>query len=318
MTNKLVQTEIKEITDNCTGIKVFFVDENNKVFDSDIENGTLDDYRKTFVENLKSNYVDNENFTSPKLSAADDRNHVLYQFDFRDDEKPFEFSLLDKVNNIPANESLPKYEVKVKGLNQLKGYIIRLKNLNGKVMSFYQYVHHSAMVTPKKGAFLTIHKTRVVKLDHDVLKLGHRFVVSKLGEKFFIGNVNALEKELAFDKVIHTRALSYCKNLKESELVENLEKFNKRLENETAFARKFVKIYKGSAVIEQGLPNDKVVEFAMSKDFYKNKLKLTENETQFDLNSIDRCNTFLKLLDDEFLKSELTNQDYIVKTKDRA
>lgn len=174
------------------------------------------------------------------------------------------------------------------------------------------------MVTPKKGAFLTVHDSRVVKLEHDVLRLGERFVVSLIDDIYLIANVKALEKELAFDKVIHARAIQYCTALSDSNLVENLDKFSLRIKNETAFARKFVKIYKNSAVIEQKLLSEDVIKFAMSKDFYKKGLKLSEDESQFDLNSITRCNNFLTLLDDDFLKSELTQQNYIAKAKDRA
>lgn len=319
MSNKKnIKDKIKEITDECTGIKVFFVDENNEVFDSDIDSSTLDDYRKSYVENLKTNYIENESFTTPMLSASDNRGNALYQFDFKKEERPIEFGFLNKVNSLKPNDKLDQYKVRINGLNKLRGYIIRLRSATGKVMSFYQYIHHSAMVTPKRGAFLTVHKTRVVKLDHDVLRLNEKFIVALIDDLYLIENVSALEKELAFDKVIHKRATQYFKNLDESNLVEDLDKFKKRIENETAFARKFVKIYRNSPVIEQNLSNEDVIKFAMSKDFYKSKLKLSEDEKQFDLNSIDRCNNFLTLLDDDFLKSELTQQNYIAKSKDRA
>lgn len=48
------------------------------------------------------------------------------------------------------------------------------------------------------------------------------------------------------------------------------------------------------------------------------KLKLTEDESQFDLGSINRCRHFFTLFDDEFVKSELTQQEYISKANDRA
>ncbi|EJG1085698.1 DUF4868 domain-containing protein [Vibrio parahaemolyticus] len=318
MNNATAKSAIKAITDTCTGIKIFFVDSNNNLFDSDVHNTVLDDFRDDFVANLRTKYVENENFTCPKLSLADDRSNALYHFDFDDDDKPLEFGFLDTVNALPANQNLDKYQVRSQGLSNLRGVVVRLKNQQGQVMSFFQHLHNLSLVTPGKGAFLTTHQTRVVKLEHDVLRLGHKFVMAKVGDAYLIENVNALEKELGFDKVIHSKAAQYCTVLENKALVNDLKKFNERLENETTFARKFVKIFKGSAVIEQSLTNEKIIEFAMSKPFYKEKLKLTESEDQFDLNSQQRCATFLRLLDDEFLKSELTGQDYIAKAKDRA
>lgn len=185
-------------------------------------------------------------------------------------------------------------------------------------MSFYQHMHNLSLITPEKGAFLTTHKTRVVKLDHDVLRLGYNFVFAIIEDTYLIENISVLEKDLGFDKVIHEKAIKYCKALIDTSLVEKIDKFQERVNNETLFARKFVKIFKNSAVIEQKLTNDQIISFAMNKPFYKDKLKLTENGNQFDLNSIQRCSAFLRLLDDEFLKSELTGQDYIARAKDRA
>ena len=312
------QKAIKDITDSCTGIKVFFVDSNNKLLDSDVHNEVLDSFRNGFVDNLRKKYSENEFFTCPKLSNADDRKNALYMFDFDDDEKPFEFGLLDQVNNLAANERLEKYQVKSLGLKKLRGIIIRLKNSQGKVMSFFQHLHNMSLVTPDKATFLTTHKTRVVKLEDDVLRLDHKFIMAKVNDSYLIENINNLEKILNFDKVIHSKAVQYCTSLQDKNLVKDLNKFNERLENQTSFARKFVKIFKGSAVVEQNLSNEDIIEFVMKKPFYKESLKLTESNDQFDLSSIQYCNTFLKLLDDEFLKSELTGQDYIARAKDRA
>ena len=317
MDTKKFKSAIKEITDTCTGIKLFFVDDdNNKLFDSDVQNDVLDDFRIEFVSYLKKQYSENDSFTVPKLSNADDRKHALYHFDF--EENPFEFKYLDTVNALPANKKIEQYQVKAKGFSSIKAIVVRLKNQDGKVMSFYQYLHNFSLVTHGKGSFLTTHKTRVVKLEHDVLRLGLKFVVAKIGSDYLVENISALEKELGFDKVIHAKAVQYCSSLRNRDLVEDLGKFEGRLDNETSFARKFVKIIKNSAVIEQNLTNEKIIEFAMNKPFYKERLKLSENEDKFDLNSLERCNHFLRLLDDEFLKSELTGQDYIARAKDRA
>ncbi|RZQ03712.1 DUF4868 domain-containing protein [Vibrio vulnificus] len=140
----------------------------------------------------------------------------------------------------------------------------------------------------------------------------------KVGDDYLIENVNVLEKEFGFDKIIHSKAVQYCTTIEDKAIVKDLTKFKVQMNNDTSFARKLVKVCKGSVVIEKEIANDTIIQFAMSKVYYKEKLKLTEDESQFDLGSINRCRHFLTLLDDEFVKSELTQQEYISKTKDRA
>ncbi|KAB1506944.1 DUF4868 domain-containing protein [Photobacterium damselae] len=318
MNTAQAKRKIKEITDCCTGIKLFFIDQSNTLFDSDIDCNDLDCFRNEFVSNLKSKYVENDDFSCPTLSNDDSRKNALFIYDFDLKDIPLEFKLLDQVNNLPANKNFPIYQAKAKGLSNLKGIIIRLKNINGKVMSFYQYLHHSALYSSKKNCYLTTHKTRVVKLTHDVLRLNNKFIVAKLDSEYFIESPKLLENELGFDEILKAKAQTYYKDLHHMNLADDLEKFNGRIQAEVSFAKKFVKVFKNSAVIEQGLSTQEIIDFAMSKEIYTQKLKLTEDGTQFNLQSIARCKHFLTLLDDVFLKSELTGQDYIVKTKDRA
>ncbi len=317
MTRDSIKVDMKKILDTCTGIKVFFIDDdNNELYDSDIESEGLDEFMVGFVNDLKDRFTDNEKLSILDLSNADDRKNALYYFDF--DQRIHEFNYLDQVNDMQANKIIGKYQVKNKGLSSIKAVVIRLKGNDGDVISFYQYIHRTALWTSGKGVFFTTHRTRVVKMTDDVLRLNNNFIFAKIGQSYLINNINAFEKELGFDKIIHAKAEQYCSSIESRGLVNNLEKFNKRLSNETHFARKFVKVFKNSAVIEQELSNEEIISFAMSKPFYENKLKLTEDGNQFDLNSIQRCSYFLQLLDDEFLKSELTGMNYIARAKDRA
>lgn len=317
MTRDDIKSDLKSILDTCSGIKVFFIDDdNNELYDSDIESDGLDEFMVSFVSDLKNKFTDNEKFSIPNLSNADERKHALYYFDF--DDQIHEFKYLDKVNEMQANKIIGKYQVRSKGLSSIKAVVIRLKGSDGKVISFYQYIHRTSLWTSGKGVFFTTHKTRVVKMTDDVLRLNNNFIFAKIGQNYLINNVRAFEKELGFDKIIHAKAAQYCTSIESRGLVENLEKFNKQINKEINFARKFVKVFKNSAVIEQNLSNEEIISFAMSKPFYEGKLKLTEDGSQFDLNSISRCSNFLQLLDDEFLKSELTGMNYIARAKDRA
>ncbi|PMN65656.1 anti-phage protein KwaB [Enterovibrio norvegicus] len=307
---------IKKIVDNCIGISVFFVDSGNNIYDSDVNNESLDDFRKEFVNGMKKKYTNNESFTCPPLSNYDDRKHTLYHFDF--DEMPYEFSLIDKVEALKANERLEVYQAKNHGLKTLKAFIIRLRNTDGMTMCFYQNIHHSSMWKSDRKTFLTTHNTRVVKLTDDVLRLTDSFVVAKLNNNYYIENVTTLEKELSFSDIIHAKASKNLSILKSMDIVECLDSFSQRITNDTSFARKFVKVYRHSPVIEKKLENKSIIEFAMSKSFYKEKLKLNESGDKFDISTIGRCNHFLTLLDDNFVKSELTGEEYISKSKDKA
>ncbi|CAH8242324.1 hypothetical protein VAE122_3830001 [Vibrio aestuarianus] len=186
-----------------------------------------------------------------------------------------------------------------------------------KSIAFFQYIYPVALLGSDKGMLnITTHDTRLIELEQDVLKLNANFVFMQISDKYFVENVNALETRLHFKEVIHKRAQAYAKNIEDLGLVEDMTKFNDRIAKETSFARKLVKVYKNSVVIKESVPNKDIVQFAMSKSYYSESMKATDAGDSFQLDSIVRCKRFVELLDDDFLKSELTNRNYIARAKD--
>lgn len=316
MSTKQVKDKLSSIVDDCTGIRVYFVDRTNKIWNSDIENNVLEEFRDKFCDSLKTKYTEHENFTCPLLSNYDERKNALFEFDF--DEEPFEFSILSQALERKADQPFPDYEVKNAKLENIDAVIVILKNSNGQSVAFYQHVYPVSLLGPDKGVLnLTTHATRVVKLENDVLKISTKFVVMLLDGKYYIENVSALETQLKFKDVIHERARTSLEVLKGKGLIEDITKFSCQINDQTAFARKFVKAFKNSPVITQDIPNEDIVKFAMERDYLSQSLKSNDENTQFKLDSINRCRKFLDLLDDDFLKSELTNNNYKARVKDQ-
>ncbi len=303
--------------DGCDGINVYFVDHANNVYDSDIDAKVLSKFRADFCKDFQNKYCNHEKFSIIPLSNYDERSNALFRFDFDDAEKPFEFSLTEQALKFKATQKVPVYKVTNGQLGNITASIVLLKNSDmNKSMAFYQYIFPVSLLGPDKGLLnITTRKSRLIELEEDVLRLNANFVFVQIGKHYFVENVGTLETRLNFKNVIHSRAQNFAAELAKLDLVEDMTKFNDRITKETAFARKVVKVYKNSAVIKENVTNDDIVKFAQSKPYYSD-LKAAENNTSFKLDSVQRCKRFLELLDDDFLKSELTNRDYIARTKD--
>ncbi|OEE39968.1 anti-phage protein KwaB [Vibrio anguillarum] len=313
--------DFEKFIDNCDGINVYFVDNANKVFDSDIASPVLAKFRKEFCDEFRRKYTNNAKFSVIPLSNYDERKNTLYRFDFNKKEMPFEFKLTQQVLDIKPTDKTPIYQAKNDKLSNISGVIILLKyaSLNQSV-AFYQHVFPVSLLGPDKGLLnLTTHKTRLVELAQDVIKLNANFVFLQIKNAYFVEHVGTLETRLHFKEVIHSRAKIYSKKIEETGLIDNMSKFNDRIDKETAFARKVVKVYKNSIVIKEKISNTDIVAFTEKKDYYKAlSAAATPTKDSFKLESIVSCKRFLDLLDDDFLKSELTQKDYISRVKDLA
>lgn len=63
-------------------------------------------------------------------------------------------------------------------------------------------------------------------------------------------------------------------------------------------------------VIQNNIANNELISFVTNNPKLKDNFKINDEKTKFILNTNKNCDFFLKLLDDDFLKSELTQEQY--------
>ncbi|NOJ14028.1 anti-phage protein KwaB [Vibrio splendidus] len=316
-----VKKVLKNYIDECDGIGVYFVTHAGDIFDADIDSNALRRFKVDFCNEFDRKYTENENFSVVKLSNYDERKSALFRYDFTPQEMPLEFQYTQKVLQFLPTDNVPVFRLGNSRLNELKAVIVLLQSsVTSAKMAFYQHIFPVSIIGPDKGFLnLTSLQSRLVELEEDILKLNANFVFMQTGKHYLIENVNTLETRLGFKNAIHSRAELYSKKLETTGLVEDLTMFNDRIKKETSFARKLVKVYRNSAVLNENVPHEKIIEFTKKKPHFKSlSMSVNDNDNGFKLDTVGRCKQFLELLDDDFLRSDLTNADYIARTKDRV
>ena len=93
------------------------------------------------------------------------------------------------------------------------------------------------------------------------------------------------------------------------QILDNIEVLNDELDDIT-FARKLTRVYKDSRVLGK-VSNQAIIEFSKRHNYFKNNpLKLTASKDKFVLDTKKSKETFIKLMNDDLLTSQLTNFDY--------
>ena len=87
-----------------------------------------------------------------------------------------------------------------------------------------------------------------------------------------------------------------------------------RIEDLT-FARKIAQLDDHSVVLNE-LSAEIIIEFAETFPKLRGRFKFNQNKTKFDLSTKKSQNLFLKLLNDDFLSSELNKRYYESASKD--
>ncbi|MBP6355821.1 anti-phage protein KwaB [Macellibacteroides fermentans] len=303
------------------GINVFFIMKNNRSFllkKADIRNDATEGLKKvllTHINEIIAEIDSNDELRVINLSAADDRTTVIYEYDL--DEQPEFFSYFENIQNnrqpgyySTSNRNMFRFETD--SLMDVDGYILRFGDEDNSMM-VYRKNYPVNVFKRDKIYLIKGDETQFTTMKDDFLRIDSKIDFFKIDDSVFIKNVDILEKFCEFKQIIIAEATCSIAAVSSLGLVENIEVLNERV-GEMPFARKLTKVSRTSPVFT--LPKANIINFAKNHRLLKKAFKYSENGSII-LDTKSSQNLFIRLLNDDFLHSELTNNDYVTPAKDK-
>lgn len=277
---------------------------------ADIDEAPQNELTRAFVESITKKILLNDELSLIELSSADDRRETIYHYDLPD--IPAE---LQHLRSIITSEDFEEFSFKNDNLNNLEGILILLGNAEHQI-ALYKYQYPISLLRKDTGFNLMRSRgtNRFKKLDEDVLKINAKFEFFKINGQYYILDLKALERFFGFHDAIKNIATQGIENIRQANLVENVQVFSDRLDD-ISFSRKLVRAASSSPVLNL-IPNAEVINFASTHPALQGRFKFTDDGEKFSLKTKKSQALFLKLLNDDFLQSELTKRYYDSLAKD--
>lgn len=298
--------------EDCSAEFFFLFDDDNgmRVKSVDINDVDHSELEKIFINSITEKLLLNDDLTLIDLSSADDRKNAIYLYDLDDVPKGLTY-----LKEIIDNENIEGFKLVDDDLSKLEGILILIGNEDSQV-ALYKHQYPITLMKPDNGFNLMKPKgkNRFKKLDTDILKINSKFEFIKYNGQYYIFDIKALEKFFGFHEAVKNIADKGIENIKNTGLVMNCNVFRERLDD-ISFARKLVSSANKSPVLNV-IPNDQIISFTKNHPALKKKFKYNKDDSQFDLKTKKSQNLFLKLLNDDFLQSELTKKYYDSIAKD--
>lgn len=276
----------------------------------DIEGISQKELTMQFVNNIRENIINDEELDVISISKADDRTNVLYEYDL--DETPQEFIVMDK---IVKDDDIPEFSFKSDKLDDIRGILILIAN---KGQTLVLYKQHYPIYLYKKDSGFNLRRLgdskRFTKLNNDIIKITPSFDFFKLNDTLFIKRLETLEKFFGFHKVIQNKAKSCLKIIEASGILENPAELNAMIDD-ISFARKLTKVAASSPVLGKVASKD-IVTFSNTHPALKGKFKYNSKTNKILLDTKNSKKLLVKLLNDDYLLSELTKLYYDSLAKD--
>lgn len=272
----------------------------------DVKENLITAYKSTL-----SNIISNEDLALINLSEADDRQSAIYNYDL--ENKPLVFENFDRIVNINDENPIETFEFDNDNLAQLEGYFVTIGDFENNITLYRKQMSINLF---KQGKIYLIkgHNTQFEEIDKEFLRIDAKVDILSIDDTIIINNVSILERHYEFRDIIENEAESSIENIRNLDILENIEVLQERV-SDIAFARKLSKISTTSPVFN--LPSARIMDFVSNHEVLGNEFRLNDDSTKILLDTKKSQNFFLRLMNDDFLHSELTNYDYMTPAKDR-
>ncbi len=310
-----IKNEIEEMLSGNNGIMLYAVlkAEEGKTIkfvniadEKDDKDNTSSDLLKGFIEIIRNKFaIYNEDDEIIKLSSADERKNALYYYDL--DELPLEMERLKDISNTLNEREI--FNFREDSLSQIIALIVVIGNENQNLIIYKQQYPVSLLNRDRYMLTPIPHENRLKRFDQDILRIDFNYQFFLWNDIVYISDIEKMEKICSFHDIIIDEAKKSIQKIEEIQILDNIEVLNDELDNMT-FARKLTRIYKDSKVLGK-VSNQAIIEFSQKHHYFRNHpLKLTDSKDKFILDTKRSKETFIKLMNDDLLTSQLTNSDY--------
>ncbi len=225
-----------------------------------------------------------------------DNKKAFYEISITENYRPFAF--LDE-----AEKSTEYYSEDDR--KQLSGFLFRI-NLNDQSFWIYQHIYSVSRIDRSKHVIARLVKDTYDEIDSDMVQIDSRADVIILDSSIITAKIDLMQRSFGFEQYVRAEAQKTIEIIRDLDIVIGLEKFA-ALENKSKLtnAKKLLKA-KNSPVLR--MEKDDLMNKLRTHSRYKSMFKFEENHIL--ISSQKDAAAFIKMVNDDIVRSELTGQEY--------
>ena len=281
------------VTTQTTGLQLF-----------NIRDGDMGDLLNMFVDSIKQKLIDDDQYSIVDYSTTVLRDNVIYRYDLPEN-RTIEMNRMSEVLDILDPEKFNANETPIESITGL--YVVIRGEMNQNIV-LYKYIT-AVDKTYARSSFLFFKDNDMFKRQKEnLLRISPVIYMIMVKNEILLLDMKKLESALGLKNILAREAERDIQSVMDKGLVTNNQHLMKICEK-TSMCKKLRHALTQSKVILNGIDNRRIIKFAESK---REKLKFNFNEAKnaFDIRSKAEAERFIKLLDDDFLRSELTQEEY--------
>lgn len=291
------------------GLQLFFLLNNGDIKKVNLGKDLLNSLKKQFIKKIKLTFNEKTHFSLKNIVELSDESlsSEYYYFDSENIYEEIKFILeltsdSDDINDFVMDKS--KY-------SNIKAILLKIGTATNNVIL---YKHHYPINVMKKTSGVNIFKegNTFKEVSEDIFKIDINFDLILVNNHIVVNRMNILESKLGYRDRILTVAQNHLEIINTLNFIEDLKSLEKAIES-SRWAKKLNKV-QNSPVLDVIKSNkEKVVKFIKNHPSL-NSINISSDD-KLELNTQKSVERFLKLLDDDYLFSQLTEKQYDTNSK---
>lgn len=294
-------------------LETYFVlkkEDNESIKEVDLEITVQDKLKDEFLEVLSEKVLNNDDLILENISEATNEQNVLLKYNL--ESKLETLTFLDEFS---VKEEFENYSFVNDELSEIKGVVFLVHIEDITLVAYKKTYPINLYRKDSRGIKLwkPSNNERFIEVTEDIYTIYVDIDFFLLENELYVLNLKILEKYFDFYDVIVQSANEAIKKIEEMRILVESDQL-KEIAHEMSQARKLTKIGMHSPVIGN-INSEDIFNFINNHPSLTGKFKYNEDETKIELNTKVSAKLFLKLLNDDYLLSELTQLQYDTRAK---
>jgi len=305
-----LKQSLREILENeSTTLELYLISPDKEIKFSSISDEASSNLLELFKNNINNKLLDDEN--EYRLKSIDDANDedakTYYYFDSDNI-----YEKIEHFTNFDGTD-IENFSFDEMNFGDIDTFLIKI-GTDEKHIVLYKKNYPINLLKRGKTIFLTKSNENIDELKDDILKINGNFQFLVLGEHILVLDLNMLETQLGYEDVIIKNAEEALATISAIDFLDDISKIQE-MATSKRIAKK-INLVKNSLVIDIiRRDQSKVITFINGHPELKKSLSFN-SDGKLELKSKVSVEKFLKLLHDDYLKSELTELLYDSLNKD--
>ncbi|WP_323901238.1 Kiwa anti-phage protein KwaB-like domain-containing protein [Aeromonas hydrophila] len=257
----------------------------------------------------------------PVVSSLLERDKQVFEYDhLKINHLPPEFKRIEEVSSSGVNSTIPKFDFKSHSLSHVKGVIYHLSDSNGNNVTLYQHKYPVSLHKKTKLSYCSLNGRTLGRITDDSIDINNTIDFLYLNQKFYVTNVNLLERFYGLETVIDNLAkkatpLILALQIVDVKNIPNPIDIFDGMHKDRRFMKTLAMVAQGT-IVQKGINISQIKQVMSSFPIFQRKITIENNLVI--LNTKEQKRYFIRLLNNEASFTALDNTPFLAVEKDSA